>query len=332
MLRIIALILLTIFLYIWFKKKLSKGFKNKKNHYERLNSEYGFLSRENMRMKTENADLGRTTQETIALYDITKDICKTLDEEKIFSIFREEMNRYIEVGDCKFLKADVDLSQYQNYAVLPLRIDKHLIGHLIANEIKEQDKDKFHILAQQFMLAIKRALLYKKVQELTITDDLTQVFNRRYFLARFHEEMERSKKFKLALSFLMLDIDHFKECNDHFGHLVGDTILREVTKTIKEKIRQIDFIGRYGGEELSIVLAETDKARAPYAAERIRQAIESNRFKVYDEDLKVTVSIGISTFPDNANNVLMLIEKADQALYQAKQTGRNKVCAYLDNK
>ena len=91
--------------------------------------------------------------------------------------------------------------------------------------------------------------MYQKVQELTITDSLTQVYNRRYFLERFHEELERSQKNNLNLSFLMLDVDNFKKYNDRYGHLVGDAILRQVAKTIRDTVRQIDFIGRYGREE-----------------------------------------------------------------------------------
>ena len=126
----------------------------------------------------------------------------------------------------------------------------------------------------------------------------------------------------------MLDIDHFKEYNDKYGHLVGDAILKEVAGTIKESIRQVDSVGRYGGEEFLIILTETDKNGARFAAERIRQAVESKRIKVYDEDLKATVSIGIATFPEDAEETQALIEKADKSLYRAKQTGRNRICVH----
>ncbi|MDO8488781.1 MAG: GGDEF domain-containing protein, partial [Candidatus Omnitrophota bacterium] len=134
------------------------------------------------------------------------------------------------------------------------------------------------------------------------------------------------------LSFLMIDIDNFKQFNDRYGHLVGDAILRKVSKIINETVRQIDFIGRYGGEEISIVLTETDRDQANFAAERIRQAIATPTIKVYDEEIKVTVSIGVSNFPDNAMNMQDLIELADQALYLAKETGKNKVCFSLPKK
>lgn len=332
MLHLTALILLTIFLYIRSKKLLNKSLTGKINNYQRKKAEYEKLVQKNIRLKYDNSNLERSAEEIIALYDITKDICKSLEEDKVFSIFRECINRYIKIGDCRFLKEGADISQYEDYAVLPLVMHKTARGYLVARGIEEKDKEKFNILAQQFLIGIRRAILYQKVQELTITDSLTQVFNRRYFLERFYEELNRSKKFKYNFSFLMVDIDHFKYFNDNYGHLVGDAILREITRTIKENIRQIDFMGRYGGEELSIILTETDKERAGFAAERIRQAIESRRFTVYDEDLKVTISIGISTFPDDAGEATVLIDKADKALYQAKLAGRNRVCMYGANK
>lgn len=326
MLNIVPLILLTVFLYILTRKILFHSLSNKKNNYLRLEKECKELGRQNLKLITDNSSLEKSAQETIALYDITKDICKSLDTDEIFTIFRDRINKYIEVEDCNFLKPESDISVYQGYVAQPLMIQKNNAGYLIAKLARKKDEEKFHILGQQFLLGIKRALLYKKVQELTITDTLTQVFNRRYFLLRYREELERSKKFNYKFAFLMVDIDHFKDYNDRYGHLVGDVILREVTRTIKESMRQIDFIGRYGGEELSLVLTETDKEQAQFAAERFRQAVENKEIRAYDENLKVTISIGISVFPDDSSDIHKIIDKADQALYKAKQSGRNKVC------
>ena len=332
MLYLTALFLLSVILFISTRKKLGRNFAIDKSNYGVLEAEYKSALAENERIEKENSNLGQSVRQTVALYDITKDICKSLEEDAVFNIFKERINKYMRIGDCKYFKGETQVEQNQGDTVLPLMIQRNNIGYLVASGVREADMDKFHILSQQFLLGIKRALLYKKVQELIITDSLTQVYSRRYFLGRFQEEMERSKKFNLNLSFLMVDIDHFKECNDHYGHLVGDAVLREISKTIKESIRQMDFMGRYGGEELSIVLSETDKEQAGFAAERIRQAIEERQIRVYDEDLKVTISIGISTFPDDAKDVQTLIDKSDQALYLAKQSGRNKFCIYQSQK
>jgi len=324
----IALILLTVFLYLALKREIGKDFIKAKNNYQKIKNEYEKLLKENVPIKEKNSLLVRAAEKTIALYDITKDICKTLDEEKVFSSFKEQISRYIEIKDCQFIKTAEDIMQNNSYLAVPLEINKKPIGYLAASGIKEEDKEKFHILAQQFLLGIKRALLYKQVQELAITDTLTGIFTRRFYMQRFKEELERSLKFNLKFSFLMIDVDHFKDYNDEYGHLVGDVLLKEVSKTIKENIRQIDLMGRYGGEEFSLILVETDKEGAKFAAERIRQSLEARHIRAYDEDLKATISIGISTFPSDAKNADELIEKADLALYKAKQTGRNKVCVY----
>ena len=279
------------------------------------------------RFDLENTRLNKIFGETLALYELTKDICKSLEEEKVFAIFNKSLKKYIGIGDCRYIKEAAGLIKYKDYMILPLNIEENqIIGYLAVDRISEADKEKFGILAQQLLIGLRRALLYQKVQSMTITDSLTGVYCRRYFLERFSEELRRSKKNKLRLTFLMIDIDNFKQFNDHYGHLVGDGILRQVSKIISEAVRQIDFIGRYGGEELSIVLAETDREQANFAAERIRQAIAAAAIRIYDEELKVTVSTGVSTFPDNALNMQDLIDMADQALYLAKETGKNKVC------
>jgi len=278
-------------------------------------------------LNIENNLLDKRFQDTLALYELTKDICQSLDEDKVFAIFNKNLKKYIAIGDCRYIKDNADLIKYKNYTILPLILDGNKIaGYLAVDRILPTDKDKFGILTQQFLIGLRRALLYRKVQDLTISDALTSVYCRRYFLERFNEELKRSRKNKLSLTFLMLDIDNFKQFNDRYGHLVGDAILRQVSKTIILAVRQIDFIGRYGGEEIAIVLTETNSQQANFAAERIRQSIAEQVIKVYDEALKVTVSIGVSTYPDNALDMQHLIEMADQALYLAKETGKNKVC------
>ncbi len=157
-------------------------------------------------------------------------------------------------------------------------------------------------------------------------DSLTGIGTRRYFLERFSEEIHRSMRHKLNLSFLILDLDYFKQTNDRFGHLVGDVVLREVAVILKSNLREIDVIGRYGGEEFTIVLTGIDREGAFRVAGRIRENIEAAVFRAYDEVITTTVSIGISVFPEDGLDAETLIETADKALYKAKETGRNRVC------
>lgn len=323
-----SLILLTLFLYLYLKKALNNNLIKLKNNYARLQEEYNKLLQESQDLKKDNSELERRAAETVALYDITKEICRTLDVDKLFNYFKEQLNKYVAVGQTRFIRGEIDSSDFSNPAVLPLEIDKKPIGYLVAEDIREEDRNKFFILSQQVSLGLKRALLYQQVQELAITDSLTAVFSRRYFLERFKEEIARSKKLKYIFSFLMVDIDYFKNYNDRFGHLVGDVILKEAARMVKENIRQIDLLGKYGGDEFCVILNETDKVQAEFVAERIRKTISGNPIRAYDEDLKITVSIGIAVFPGDSSTPSALIEKADQALYQAKQSGRNKVYTY----
>lgn len=322
----VAVLLLSTALSVFFiEKLLREGLIKKKNRLKDLEFEYDQLIKEEARLIEENKVLDAEVNEKIALYNLTKDICKSLDEDRIFIIFKEWISNYLNASDCQLLAKDADLSLYADFTILPLIIQKDSVGYLVARGITGKDTERFQILAQQFLIGFKRALLYKKMQEMSITDSLTHLFSRRHFLERFKEELRRSKKFKYNFSFLMVDIDKFKDFNDKYGHLVGDAILREVSKTVKDTIRQIDFVGRYGGEELSVILVETDKEQARFAAERLRRAIEEKNIKVYDEELKVTVSIGIATFSDDGATCEAIIEAADKALYQAKEAGRNRV-------
>ncbi|MFH1354623.1 MAG: GGDEF domain-containing protein [Candidatus Omnitrophota bacterium] len=328
MLQLVLLVLLTVLFAIFIQRALQKSVIAKEEELRRLTNREGALDKENIRMKDDNSNLRRILDQATALYDITKDICKTFDKEQVFNILLEHVNSYINLENCQYIEEMEDARDYKDHTVLPLLINEQNIGYLVAKGISSEDKDKFNILAGQFLLGMKRALLYERIQELSIIDSLTNVFNRRYFLQRFREELVRSEKFRYKFSFVMVDVDHFKSYNDYYGHLVGDAILRDIAAILKENLRQIDFIGRYGGEEFSLILTETDKEQARFATERIRRAVESRLIRAYDEDLKVTISQGISVFPDSAEDAQALIERADKAMYAAKDLGRNKVCIY----
>lgn len=212
--------------------------------------------------------------------------------------------------------------------LIPLTSENKFLGTLVVDDLPYQALENFSILAEQFSLEFKRVRLYQKVEELAITDGLTSLFVRRYFLQRLQEEIDRSARHKLNAGFLMLDLDHFKQCNDHFGHLTGDTVLREAGRKIKACVREIDLVARYGGEEFSVLLPDTDKEGAYQAAERIRLRIAEHPFKAYGQSLDIHISAGVALYPLDSTSVQELIDKADQALYRAKQGGRNRVCLF----
>jgi diguanylate cyclase (GGDEF)-like protein len=154
--------------------------------------------------------------------------------------------------------------------------------------------------------------------DLAVKDGLTGLFNRRYFNELIKTEMNRVRRAPAPLSLLMLDIDNFKNYNDTQGHPAGDELLKGVAKVLKSSVRAVDMVCRYGGEEFVIILPQADKSVGKILAERIR--VQVNLY------FPTTISIGVATYPDDAEEIEPLIQKADNALYQAKQSGKNKWC------
>jgi diguanylate cyclase (GGDEF)-like protein len=218
------------------------------------------------------------------------------------------------------------IKDFDTLISIPLISEERIAGVLYIENISRVYFENFLILAGQFAIQLQKVILYKKVQDMAITDSLTEVFTRRYFLERFREEIRRSMRRKSSMSFLMLDLDYFKEKNDKFGHLVGDVVLKEIARILKSGLREIDIIGRYGGEEFGVALAGIGRVGALQAAERLRSSIEHSVFKAYDEKVSITISIGLSSFPEDGVDEYSLIESADRALYRAKTKGRNRVC------
>ena len=160
---------------------------------------------------------------------------------------------------------------------------------------------------------------------MTIIDGLTQVHVKRYLLEALDKELMRARRHMRDLSFLMLDIDHFKKINDVHGHLAGDYVLKEVARIIQQRIRRDEVLARYGGEEFAIILPETTLEGAHALAEGLREKIEESRFVFQSETIRVTISIGGAMLQDSDRTSLDLIKRADEKLYEAKRAGRNRV-------
>ncbi len=280
----------------------------------------------------EKMDLEREAIETFALYEITKEIVYSLSDEEAFKIFKRKLREHVTFEKCRFVYPNIEeikeLKKMKDYFIFPLKARKKRIGYLVIKGVSEKDKEKVMILGHQFALALRRVNLYEEIERTAITDSLTSVHTRRYILERFDEELKRSRSRDINMSFIIIDVDNFKSYNDKYGHLTGDQILREVGGIIKENIREIDVAARYGGEEFCVILPDTDKAGAHYAAERIRVAAEKAVIKAYDATVKVTISAGTATFPDDGVGRIELIDKADWGLYRAKKSGRNRVCSF----
>jgi len=181
-------------------------------------------------------------------------------------------------------------------------------------------------------LVIERAILYEKMQELVITDDLTKLFNTRYMTRTIDSEVSRSNRYKSSVSLIFMDIDFFKNVNDNFGHLVGSKILVEMAQLLIRHLRDVDIVARYGGDEFVIILPQTPPGRAVKTAERIRQVVENYTFlRKEGLNLKLTASFGVASYPEHARSKEDLIRLADEAMYKVKHRTRNGVYAIMQN-
>ena len=165
-----------------------------------------------------------------------------------------------------------------------------------------------------------------RLEELSNTDGLTKITNRRHFMEVFELEYMRAERYRAAMTYVMIDLDHFKRINDEYGHLVGDRALIACSNVLREGLRAHDIVARYGGEEFALLLPETDLAGARVVAERYRRRIEETTITVGDKTINLTASLGVACCPhDDVKSIDDLIRLADDALYAAKQAGRNCV-------
>ena len=226
--------------------------------------------------------------------------------------------------------------QVQSIALLPLKYNDHFLGGLILGDSKPErfttqlSTDFLQHLCSVISICINMSILRDRLKQNSLNDALTGINNRRFFDQRLLEEISRCKRLQKPISCLFIDVDHFKQFNDNYGHASGDMILKEVASIIRHALRKSDVVGRYGGEEFAILLPDTDYRNAINIAERIRKSIQKHNYKFDKHQLQVTVSIGIADFQKFADGnktldeiAVLLIAAADSALYKAKQAGRN---------
>ena len=200
-----------------------------------------------------------------------------------------------------------------------------------SNAFTEYHRNFMDTLLNQVSMVVDNSMMHQSIRDMARTDGLTGLLNHRTFMEKLNEEYKRIDRDPRPFSILLMDIDKFKNVNDKYGHPVGDVAIRTVAKVLKETARGSDFVARYGGEEFAVGMVDTKSKGAQQMGERIRKLLEKTLVtRVHDGELRITVSIGVGSFPEDTKNVADLVTLADNAMYQAKRSGRNRVCLHRD--
>ncbi len=244
-----------------------------------------------------------------------------------------ELDEPIHIRDITKHKDFIPLSENTKSAMMfPVNSHGQIKGVLIVesdilNQFTERDLQTLSTVAHSVAMALENAELHKQTKELSIIDDLTGAYNYRYFIRKLQEEKLRASRYNLPLSIIMVDIDWFKKINDSYGHETGNIVLQKLAEVIQKCIRDVDIFVRYGGEEFVVILPQTPQQEAVVIGNRIREQVEMTKIDAGKHSLlKITVSVGLSSFPENGKPQEELVTIADEALYQAKDEGRNIVC------
>jgi diguanylate cyclase (GGDEF)-like protein len=222
------------------------------------------------------------------------------------------------------------LSGMQSLLILPLCVRDAAIGTLAlaarrSEAFGNQVRPALSALANQLAVALSNADSVRRLEELATTDGLTGCYNKRHFTEQLKSKLGAAERFGRKLSLIIADIDHFKIVNDTYGHATGDVVIKELGAILVRLKRETDIVARFGGEEFCLLCEETDATGGIHLAERVRQELERTTFETELGQLKVTCSLGVATYPEQAKNREGLFEASDRALYKAKHEGRNRV-------
>lgn len=272
-----------------------------------------------------------------------------VDPEKIYSIKRSIHGRgfrahetvdssdmgeeFYESG--RFEEGDLENHDFKSILTVPVIVNDKVqysitIEKQASTRFSDSDKNVLELLALTFGSIVSWQQQYWKMHENAMHDGLTGLLNHKAFIDRFKEEINRANRYQHSIVFAILDLDKFKRINDSYGHLYGDYVIREVANIIKEKVRNIDVVGRYGGEEYGILLINTDIEKIVPVAQRIIEGIAEFPFTMDNIDVNMTISCGLSEFPRDTDNLKELIAKADEAMYSAKAKGGNLVAEFSE--
>jgi diguanylate cyclase (GGDEF)-like protein len=225
----------------------------------------------------------------------------------------------------------------ESFAVVPIISKEQVLGVMAigSHSVHQFPTSTMRLLdtiTMQIGMAIDNARLYERALHLAFTDNLTGLYNRRYLLDQLDREFARAARNGSSISLVMIDLDELKKINDQFGHNEGDVVLRKVGRILKQNTRASDVAARWGGDEFVLLAPDTDSKSAYVVAERIRYHVEHSPPKVAGQELIITISVGLVTYPGYASSVTELLKRADDAMYNAKGLGKNQVCVYSTTK
>ncbi len=330
-------ILLSLILSLKIKMIQKKNHMKFTDNINELELKQKIVEKKYIRSKRRSEELEDESNRFLKLYDLSKEIEEVISSKELAEKSLESLNFRINVDKSAFYNA-----ASTGYEILKTRnIDKNqAISWLGDNSdklfkfyLKAQDKKlgliickgklntrqlrAAEVLIYQITLGYEKTILYEKVKELSRVDGLTGLYLRKHFFERLSEEMKRAKRERYRIAFIMADLDNFKNYNDTHGHPMGDKLLKEVTNIIKDNVYSSDLAARYGGEEFCIYMPMAIQKGTIKTAEKIRKLIEKNT--------AITISIGISYFPDAGSSPEDLVKAADTALYNAKEKGKNQI-------
>lgn len=262
----------------------------------------------------------------------TSNLSKDIEEKALQSVrdFADEWHRKHKAS-VEPEKTKITSDAGDSITRIPIAVYKRTVGALfisdeILDKVNHEGNEILTLITNQLTVAMENSILYEITRKLSITDDKTGIYNLRYLKQRLALELRRAHRYERPLSFLMIDIDDFKRYNDTYGHIAGDVVIKEIADVIRGLCRQIDMVARYGGEEFCVMLPETDGAGAEMVAKRLIDLVAEYEFKGKAEDdvERLSVSVGVASYPEHADSASQLIELSDQALLIAKKNGKNQ--------
>ena len=273
------------------------------------------------------------SQEIAATYHLNKKMAEIVGgylREKRFLDQANEIpllsleKQYFQTGE------NSETHAWQNFQIINLLSKKKSLGFLILDaEILRGKKATVELLCHRMATVMENSLLHQEVEEYSITDPLTKLYNRRLFYRRLGEEFSRARRFSFPFSLMLSDIDNFKDYVDNNGHLMGDEALQKIGELTTNALRKIDIVARYGGDEFIYLLPQTNAGDAKNVAQRVKDAVSNYSFPARNGGFtNLTLSIGIASFPNDFQDSDDLTGKADQALFQAKSKGKNRICLW----